>query len=206
MDGSYDTYNIAALPDKRINITGKTMSFECDIDKVTPLGGWKLKSCIKQGYVMKKFFKWVLYIFVALIVIGYFADDKKANKGSESNASVSNAASTPVPESKAPEVYKTTASGLFNAYEENEVAIDEKMKGKIVEISGTVQSIDKDFTDAIIVQLKTGNEFLPAMMNIIDSEKSTAISLKKGQKIVVRCESVMRIIGAPAGRNCVFVN
>ncbi|WP_368350135.1 hypothetical protein DUT67_05610 [Pectobacterium peruviense] len=38
MDGSYDVYTVAVLPDKRINITGETISFECDIDKVTLLG------------------------------------------------------------------------------------------------------------------------------------------------------------------------
>jgi len=38
IDGSCDIYTVAILPGKRINITGITISFECDIDKVNPLG------------------------------------------------------------------------------------------------------------------------------------------------------------------------
>lgn len=157
---------------------------------------------------MKKFFKWVLYIIVALVVIGYFADDKKdstANTANTSNTSTSSE-STPAVAAPAKEVYKTTANALFKDYDDNEVAADEKMKGKTIEVSGTVQSIDKDFTDSIIVRLKTSNEFLPAMMGIQDSEKSTALALKKGQKVVITCERMTRVMGAPSGRDCVFAN
>jgi hypothetical protein len=150
---------------------------------------------------MKKILKWILYIVVALAVIGYFAGDKKDSPATESTSSES----APVTSTPAKEVYKTTASALFKDYDDNEVAADEKMKGKIIEVSGTVQSIDKDFTDSIIVRLKTSNEFLPAIMGIKDSEKSTALALKKGQKVVVTCAGMSRVVGAPSGRNCVFV-
>lgn len=151
---------------------------------------------------MKKFLKWALYIVIALVVIGYFADDKKDSTANQSTSSEkASVASTP-----AQEVYKTTANALFKDYNDNEVAADEKMKGKVIEVSGTVQSIDKDFTDSIIVRLKTSNEFLPAIMGIRDSEKSAALALKKGQQIVVTCKSMARVVGAPSGRDCVFAN
>ncbi|CAI0716224.1 OB-fold putative lipoprotein [Serratia quinivorans] len=151
---------------------------------------------------MKKILKWILYIVVALAVIGYFAGDKKDSPATESTSSES----VPVTSTPAKEVYKTTATALFKDYDDNEVAADEKMKGKIIEVSGTVQSIDKDFTDSIIVRLKTSNEFLPAIMGVKDSEKSTALALKKGQKVVVTCASMSRMVGAPSGRNCIFAN
>src|SRR5713101_1568757 len=54
-------------------------------------------------------------------------------------------------------IYKTTTQQLFADYGANEVATDEKIKDKIVEVGGTVDSIDKSFTDSIIISLRTSN-------------------------------------------------
>lgn len=102
------------------------------------------------------------------------------------------------------EVYKTTAQQLYKDYEANEVAADEKMKGKLIEISGTVDSIDKDAFDNIVVHLKTGDAFSAAMVGMKDSEKQKAIALKKGAKITATCESSSRVMGSPALRDCIL--
>ena len=102
------------------------------------------------------------------------------------------------------EVYKTTAQQLYKDYEANEVAADEKMKGKLIEISGTVDSIDKDAFDNIVVHLKTGDAFSAAMVGMKDSEKQKAIALKKGAKITATCESSSRVMGSPALQKCVL--
>lgn len=70
----------------------------------------------------------------------------------------------------------------FKAYEENEVATDENMKGKLISVNGVVQSIDKDFTDSIIIGLQTDNQFMPARMEMENSEKATAVALKKDSR------------------------
>lgn len=103
------------------------------------------------------------------------------------------------------EVLKVSAGQLFKAYEDNEVATDEGMKGKTVEVSGTVQAIDKDAFDNIVINLRTSNEFMPARMQMKDSEKAAAIAMKKGVKVAVQCEKVSRIVGSPSGRDCRFV-
>ncbi|MEG0208785.1 OB-fold protein [Hafnia sp.] len=149
---------------------------------------------------MKKILKWIFYIFLALIVIGYIAE--KDNKTKSSTSSDSSASSSQPSAIK--EVYKTTANQLFNDYEDNEVAADEKMKGKLIAVSGVVDSIDKDFTNSIVIGLRTSNQFMSARMEMEDSQKSTALSLKKGQKVTILCESMSRVIGSPAGRDCVF--
>lgn len=150
---------------------------------------------------MKKLFKWILYIFIALTVLGYIAskNDKTSSDSSSSSSSVSQAEQAPQQE-----VFSTTARQLFKAYDENEVATDENMKGKLVAVKGIVQSIDKDFTDSIIISFQTDNQFMPARMEMDDSEKSAAIALKKGQQVTVICERMSRVIGAPSGRDCVF--
>ncbi len=101
-------------------------------------------------------------------------------------------------------IYKTTATELFSDYEENEVNTDEKIKGKIVEISGSVQSIDKDFTDSIIIKIKTSNQFMPAHLRVDDSQKQNAMTLNRGDEVTLRCQKVSRIMGSPSGRDCKF--
>ncbi|MGK3142056.1 OB-fold protein [Pantoea sp. C2G6] len=163
--------------------------------------------------VLKRFF----YVVIGLFVIGYLVGNNEdgskpssSEQASQSDSvqtrqSTSVAEAAPVKSNPPPKpVYQTTARKLFNDYDENEVAVDEQLKGKIVAVSGIVQSIDKDFTDSIIISLKTDNEFMPARLDMKDSQKATAISLKKGMKVVIVCERMSRIIGAPSGRNCTF--
>ncbi|EPD0095646.1 TPA: hypothetical protein JX679_001108, partial [Escherichia coli] len=90
-------------------------------------------------------------------------------------------------------------------YDANEVAADNEIGGRKVEITGTVQEIAKNFTNDVIVRLESGNRLLPVMLSMEDSEKPKASKLKKGQKIVVTCEKMQLFIGAPSGSNCTFV-
>lgn len=78
------------------------------------------------------------------------------------------------------------------------------MKGKLISVNGVVQSIDKDFTDSIIIGLQTDNQFMPARMEMENSEKATAVALKKGQQVTVICKKMIRVMGAPSGRDCIF--
>lgn len=105
----------------------------------------------------------------------------------------------------AKEVVKVTAGDLFAAYEENEVAADEQFKGKIVEVTGKVQSIDKDAFDNVVINMKTSNEFMPVHLKMDDSEKAQAITTKKGSKISIQCEGMTRTMGDPYGSKCHFV-
>lgn len=144
---------------------------------------------------MLKVLKWIGIAFVVLIVIGLiFGDDKQVATGQSAGAGNQ---SDPVVEP-----YKTTARELFAAYEENEVATDLQIDKRPVEIVGIVQGINKDFTDEIVIELTTSNQFMPARINLIEGHEATAASLKKGQKVTFLCEKMMRLIGSPSGSDC----
>lgn len=145
---------------------------------------------------MKSLMKWIGIVIAVLFVIGMFA-------GGNSDNAVS-ASTTTAEGTKGKETFRTTAQQLFAAYESNEVATDEKMKGMQIEVSGSVQSIDKDFTDSIVLNLRTSNEFMPARMGLKDSEKKAAVELAKGQKVVVLCQRMTRLVGSPSGADCVL--
>ncbi|MCK7399842.1 MULTISPECIES: OB-fold putative lipoprotein [Enterobacteriaceae] len=101
-------------------------------------------------------------------------------------------------------VYRTTAKGLAELYKANEVAADDKIGGRKVEVTGTVQDITKNFANDVVLKLESGNRFMPVSLSLADSEKSQASKLKKGQKITVTCAKMQFFIGAPSGGNCTF--
>lgn len=101
-------------------------------------------------------------------------------------------------------VYRTTAKALAALYDENEVAADDKIGERKVEVKGVVQSIDKDFTGSVVVLLQSGNEFLPARFSMEDTEKAKSSKLRKGQEITIICEKMMLLIGSPSGNRCRF--
>jgi hypothetical protein len=45
---------------------------------------------------------------------------------------------------------------------------------------------------------------MAASMEMQDSEKNTALTLKKGSQVEVVCQRMSRVIGTPSGRRCVF--
>lgn len=151
---------------------------------------------------MKKVVKWVFFIIVALIIVRMVAGPSEQGKAAAEAAQTDAVAASPTKPQK--EVYRVSAAKLFKDYEENEVATDELMKGKLIAVTGTVQSIDKDFSNAIIIRLRTANQFMPASMEMQDSEKNTALMLKKGSQVEIVCQRMMRVIGTPSGRRCVF--
>lgn len=76
-----------------------------------------------------------------------------------------------------------SAEKLFSAYDANEVAADNNYKGKQLLITGTVNEISKDFTDAIIVQLDGGG-YIQEVWCYFDDAKAAA-NLSKGDRISV---------------------
>jgi hypothetical protein len=101
-------------------------------------------------------------------------------------------------------IYRTTAKALAELYSANEVAADDKIGGRKVEVTGIVQDITKNFANDVVLKLESDNRFMPVSLSMADSEKAQASKLKKGQKIIVICEKMQLFIGAPSGGNCTF--
>ena len=96
-----------------------------------------------------------------------------------------------------------SAVQLFRDYDENEVAADQKYKGKRLAVSGTVQSIDKNAFDNITIKLRTVNEFMPVHASSTNKHEQMAAALKKGAKVNWLCDGAGFIIGSPVLRKCV---
>jgi hypothetical protein len=102
--------------------------------------------------------------------------------------------------------FTMTARELFQAYDQNEVAADEKYEGKVLEISGRVDDIGKDITDTIYVTLDGGGEYgiFSVQCFFADTHSGDAAKLSKGDAITVKglCNGM---IGNVSVRGCSIV-
>ncbi|MGI4816362.1 MAG: OB-fold protein [Janthinobacterium lividum] len=147
---------------------------------------------------MKKLFKLlgiVVGVVIAIGVVGVIFGEKPTTATSTASDS-ENETSKPI------EKVSVTAAALFAAYEKNEVAADQKYKGKALSVSGTIQSIDKDAFDNIVVKLRSNNQFMPVNAYLRKEHEALAASLEKGKKVTWTCEGDGRLIGSPMLRDC----
>lgn len=97
-----------------------------------------------------------------------------------------------------------TSAQLFSDYQSNEVAADDKYKGKALLVTGTVASVDKGIFNDLVLMLATPNRFMSTMCSMKDSEKGTMAELRKGERVRVLCKGGGMTLGSPSLRNCVF--
>lgn len=110
-----------------------------------------------------------------------------------------------VEQASEPTPIRITATQLFSQYEQNEVAADAIFKGKLLEVTGVVESIDSDVMDEAIVQLRSPNQFLSVSASGNSEFKQQAFSLRKGKKITLLCTGDGEIISAPQLKDCKFL-
>ena len=84
-----------------------------------------------------------------------------------------------------------SASKLYREYNENEIAADEKYKGKIIEVTGVIRDIGNDIMDNAYITL-VGNEYFGDIQCYFN-EKSVVAKLSKGKRITVigSCSGLM---------------
>lgn len=91
----------------------------------------------------------------------------------------------------APPELSVDAETLVNDYKANEVAADQKYKGKVIEISGTVDTIGKDIMDTIYVTLRVGDPDFPSITSpqlfFSNEHENEAAALVKGEPLRAKC-------------------
>ena len=93
--------------------------------------------------------------------------------------------------SETPEI-EVSAKQLYADYEANGVAADEKYKGKVLRVTGRVNSIDRDIMDEIYVTLQ-GDDWGDVQCFFAESHVDEAVQLSKGQTITIKgkCDGKM---------------
>ena len=91
---------------------------------------------------------------------------------------------------------------LFKDYHANEVAADQKYKGKRLVYSGQISGIKKGAFGEIYIELRTPNQFMSAHAYLIKEQEAIAASLAKGQKVRWECKGDGLLIGSPMLKDC----
>jgi tRNA_anti-like len=87
------------------------------------------------------------------------------------------------------------------AYEANEIAADNDFKGKRILLSGTIISIDKDFTDEGFITLR-GSRLRDIHAQLSATGMSGAASLSRGQQVNLVCDGTGRVLSVATLNNC----
>ena len=99
------------------------------------------------------------------------------------------------------EQIEVTAVQVASEFKKNEAAAFLKYRGKQINVSGSIESIDLDFQDNPVIHLKSAEIFQSVAIYGISTE--TAAKFEKGQKIVFGCTELTEVIGSPQVNNCV---
>lgn len=98
-------------------------------------------------------------------------------------------------------LYVTSMKELQEAFEANEVATQQNIGDSIIQVTGTVKSINSALAGASArIETEGGGT-----VRLGSGERSGAAQLHKGDKITFKCASMNFILGSPYGDNCVIV-
>ena len=78
---------------------------------------------------------------------------------------------------------KISASRLYKEYDANEIAADQKYKGKIIEVTGVIRDIGNDIMNNAYVTL-AGDEYFGDIQCYFN-KKSVVAKLSKGKRITI---------------------
>jgi hypothetical protein len=146
----------------------------------------------------------VLLLVVGVLALGYLVNQRGTDATTPASTSKVTDLNAGLLNGVPADIVKVTAPALYREYDENEVATDNRLKGKIIEISGKIAAVNKDFLDKPYVNLETSNQFSSARIAPVAADADKLAALRKGQPITFRCARMTRILGAPSGSDCVM--
>lgn len=131
----------------------------------------------------KKFYKrWWFWVLVIIVIIGL-------NSGGDSSKQTATNGQTQTSTEQAKPAIKVSAIALATAYKDNEVAADAKYKGKIVEVTGIVDTIGKDILSTPYITLSTGQYSFESIQCMFSkSDEAQLANVTKGKSMTLRGE------------------
>lgn len=97
---------------------------------------------------------------------------------------------------------RITANELHRLYNYNEVAADERFKGKPVVVAGTIMKISKDIFGSTYLVLGAGNMFASVQAALAKESAAGAGSLAPGMAIALACHGAGMILTSPILKDC----
>lgn len=95
---------------------------------------------------------------------------------------------------------------VSNAYEENQVAADQKYYQKPLMLRGVIEGINSGLGNEPYILLRGTNMFLSPQAHFQKQNMERIVTLKKGQKLSLVCDGGGTIAGTPMFKNCLFLD
>jgi hypothetical protein len=103
------------------------------------------------------------------------------------------------------EIIAVSSMDLYRDYHNNEVAADQKYKGKVIRVTGMVMEIGKDALGSPYVMLGIGTgEADKVQCDITSPQESRAAALVKGQNAILKGSCFGKILGTVQVLDCVI--
>jgi hypothetical protein len=122
-------------------------------------------------------------IIIAISILGYVLSERNDQSSSRTAGTTST-----------PQVTAVSPSQLIRDYKANEVAADQKYKGKRLAIEGSIQDLGKDILGNIYITISgSGNSFRNVQCLFADRDADQIAQLRKGQKVKIEgtCDGLM---------------
>lgn len=132
--------------------------------------------------------KFTIGAIIIFVIIGIVAgDDKKGETNTASSSSATENAPAPPTEN----AITISSSELINAYQNNEVAADNKFKGKRLIVSGVIEDIGKDILDKPYIVMSKSDALRGVQCSFEDA--NVVAGFQKGQKVTIKgtCNGLM---------------
>jgi hypothetical protein len=131
----------------------------------------------------KWYLRWWMFVIYAVLVLTVISSlgGSKGSTSTGTQAATQKAAPTPA--------LTVTAFQMASDYKDNQVAADAKYKDKLVEISGSVDTIGEDALETPYIAFATENQYdvINRIQCMFGKDDSAALSnVKKGQKITLQ--------------------
>jgi hypothetical protein len=110
----------------------------------------------------------------------------------------------PAPGQSAPPprpIYRTTAEQLYQDYDANVVAIQNKIGASRVRLTGSVAEIDQDAAGRPVVKLWTGKDSIAAM-TLVENQRAASAQLFKGEAVEIECDKIAHSGASLQGSDC----
>lgn len=115
------------------------------------------------------------------------------------------ASDTPAETTDSKAVLKVTAQQLYDDYNNNELAADERYKGKTLLVSGVIDSVNNSFGDRPYLTLESGSMFRGVRARLDPAETDKAVQLQKGQTVQIKCIGESLSFGSPTLSQCKII-
>jgi MFS superfamily sulfate permease-like transporter len=133
---------------------------------------------------------------VLVCVMALVASTESKKEREQKRAEIANTSSD--------QVVSVSSDQLEKDYRANEVSADDKYRGKVLRVSGSVQEIRKDIMNDPYVVLWTTKRFNGVHARFDADQNGQLARISIGNKITVRCRGNNVVMGSPQLKDCVL--